>query len=640
MNYALSVIVPCYNEASRLTETLASIREFVSRSACFGADDLEWIFVDDGSSDGTLGMLEAYATGARHTRVVALPMNEGKGAAVIAGDAVARAPIRVFTDCDLATPLPALEEIPHLFRDCEADLVIGSRHTPWSSLVRPQPWARRAAGRLFSFVMAHFHRSAFTDTQCGFKAWHEEFSDAVVQRLEDRGWSFDLEMIGRAERLQATILELPVDWTDQGGSKVRALVDGPRMLFEGIKYWLKFTPRVMMGLGLVTAIVCVFQAMDWPIDVVVYHEAWTKTALRQLEGIYTPERTLVDGYYSPLFAVLGVPFSFMSMTAVRVGYTLVEFALLGATLVLLKRWTRYRLGRTALGVAFWLTFYLAFLNTVFGQFQQGNLSLPIFYLCLLSGYSYLFNHRVLSAFWLSLAINIKIFPLFLLGLAILRRDWRFLGYASAFLLLSVLVPALYFGWDANLELHRESLTVLSEFGPGSDPGRVQYQSLPSALYRVASHFGADPHLAMRGAQFFVVAAAAAVWWKFRLRLSTEWIVVYSFFLAFTAQFLPYSWIPSMGFFYAPLVLLTMQGWAAERRWPYAVSLLVFVALYSVSTEALLGRELNNLLEFWSIPTIGIWVFLISAFLYWTKKVQAPERGCPGPPELTQFAPGA
>ena len=517
MNYALSVIVPCYNEASRLTETLASIREFVSRSACFGADDLEWIFVDDGSSDGTLGMLEAYATGARHTRVVALPINEGKGAAVLAGDAVARAPIRVFTDCDLATPLPALEEIPHLFRDCEADLVIGSRHTPWSSLVRPQPRARRAAGRLFSFVMAHFHRSAFTDTQCGFKAWNEEFSDSVVQRLEDPGWSFDLEMIGRAEQLQLTILELPVDWTDREGSKVRALVDGPRMLFKGMKYWLKFTPRVMMGLGLVTAIVCVFQAMDWPIDVVVYHEAWTKTALRQLEGIYTPERTLVDGYYSPLFAVLGVPFSFMSMTAVRVGYTLVEFALLGATLVLLKRWTRYRLGRTALGVAFWLTFYLAFLNTVFGQFQQGNLSLPIFYLCLLSGYSYLFNHRVLSAFWLSLAINIKIFPLFLLGLAILRRDWRFLGYASAFLLLSVLVPALYFGWDANWELHREFLTVLSDFGRSSDPGRVQYQSLPSALFRVASHFGADTHLAMRAAQFLVVAAATAVWWKLRLR---------------------------------------------------------------------------------------------------------------------------
>jgi dolichyl-phosphate beta-glucosyltransferase len=636
---SVSVIIPCFNEADRLTDTLASIREFTTRTTVFGADDLEWIFVDDGSSDGTLDLLEAYATGARHTRVVALPMNQGKGAAVLAGDAVARAPIRAFTDCDLATPLSALEEIPCLFRDYGADLVIGSRHTPWSSLVRPQPWARRVAGRLFSFVMAHFHRSAFTDTQCGFKAWHEEFARSVVQRLEERGWSFDLEMIGRAEQLQLTMLELPISWTDREGSKVRAAIDGPRMLFQGIKYWLKFTPRVMMGLGLVTAIVCVFQAMDWPIDVVVYHEAWTKTALRQLEGIYTPERTLAGGYYySPLFAVLGVPFSFMSMTAARVGYALMEFILLGATLILLKRWTRDRLGRTSLGIAFWLTFYLAFLNTVFGQFQQGNLSLPIFYLCLLSGYSYLFNHRVLSAFWLSLAINIKIFPVFLLGLAILRRDWRFLGYASAFLLLSVLVPALYFGWDANWELHREWLTVLSEYGPENDPGRVQYQSLPSALFRVASHFGADPHLAVRAAQFLVVAAATAVWWKFRLRLSTEWIVLYSFFLAFTAQFLPYSWIPSMGFFYAPLVLVTMQGWAADRRWPYAIYLVIFLLMYSLSTEAFLGRELNDTIEYWSIPTIGIWVFLFAAYRYWIPRSEASPDPSSHFPRLAHFTP--
>jgi len=469
------------------------------------------------------------------------------------------------------------------------------------------------AGRLFSFVMSHFHRSAFTDTQCGFKAWHEKFSRSVVQRLEDRGWSFDLEMIGRAEQEQATILELPVDWTDRDGSKVRAAVDGPRMLRKGMKYWLRFMPRAMLGLGLIAAVVCAFLALEWP---------------------------SADGYYSPLFAVLGVPFSFMSMTASRVGFALVEFALLGATLVMIKRWARYRLGRTTLGVVFWLTFYLAFLNTVFGQFQQGSLSLLIFYLCLLSGYSYVFNHRALSAFWLSLAININIFPLFLLGLAILRRDWRFLGYASAFLLLSVLIPALYFGWDANWELHREFLAVLSEYGLENDPGAVQYQSLPSALFRVASLVGVDPRLAMQAGQLLVVAAATAVWWRFRRRLGTEWIVVYSFFLALTAQFLPYSWIPSMGFFYAPLVLLTIQGWSAERRWPYSVPLVALLALYSLTSEAFLGRELNDLLAFWSIPTVGIWVFLFGAWTYWTRRLETAPDPDSHFPDLAHFMPGS
>ena len=636
----LSVIIPCYNEADRLADTFADIRDFTSRTASFGDDDLEWIFVDDGSSDGTLALLEAHAAADPHARVVALPANRGKGAAVVAGDTIARAPIRAFTDCDLATPLSALEEIPRLFQEYGADLVIGSRHTPWSSLVRPQPWPRRVVGRLFSFVMAHFHRSAFTDTQCGFKAWHEEFSRSVVQRLEDRGWSFDLEMIGRAEQLQATILELPIAWTDRDGSKVRAAVDGPRMLRKGMGYWLRFTPRVMMGLGLVAAIICVFQAMDWPNDLGAYLEAWRLTGLRQLEGVYTPERTSGGGYYySPLFAVLGIPFSLMSVNAFRAVYTLLEFAFLGAALIMLKRWTRYRLGRTSLGVVFWLTFHLAFINTVFGMFQQGNVVLPVFYLCLLSGYSYLFGHRALSAFWLSLAINIKVFPVFLLGLAILRRDWRFLGYVSAFLLLFVLAPALYLGWDANWQLHREFLTVLAEYGPENDLTRVQFQSLPAALFRVAAHFGADPHLAMRAGQLFVVAAATAVWWKFRLRLGTEWIVVYSFFLAFTAQFLPYSWIPSMGFFYAPLVLLTMHGWAADRRWPYSVALVIFLATYSLSTEAIVGRELNDLLEYWSIPTLGIWAMLIGAYRYWTRRLEAAPDPDSHFPELAHFTPG-
>lgn len=629
----LSVIIPCYNEADHLPGTLASIRNFTRRTTAFRTGELEWIFVDDGSSDTTLSLLEAQAASDPLSQVVALPENQGKGAAVRAGDAVARAPIRAFTDCDLATPLSALEEIPRLFQEFGADLVIGSRHTPWSTLVRPQNWPRRLVGRLFSFVIAHFHRSSFTDTQCGFKAWHARFSESVVQRLEDSGFSFDLELIGRAEQQRATILELPVAWTDKAGSKVRTAVDGPRMLYKGAEDWLRFTPRVMIGLGLTTAIICAFQAADWPIDVVVYHEAWTKAALRQFDIIYTPERTLAGGYYySPLFAVLGVPFSFLSMLAARVGYAVVEFALIGSSLVLVKRWARYRMGHATLGVVFWLTFYLAFLNTVFGQFQQGNLSLPIFFLCLLSGYSYLFGHRALSAFWLSLAINIKIFPLFLLGLAILRRDWRFLGYASAFLLASVLIPALYFGWDANLELHRGFLAVLSEYGPVNDPGRVQYQSLPSALFRVAPYVGADPRLAMQAGQLLVVAAATAVWWRFRRCMSTEWIVVYSFFLAFTAQFLPYSWIPSMGFFYAPLVLLTMLGWSTERRWPYSVPLVAFLALYSLSTEALLGRELNDLLEFWSIPTIGIWVFLFGALRYWTRRLETapvPDTHFPG-----------
>ena len=635
----LSVIVPCYNEGERLAATLGEIREFSGRAPGL-AGGIEWIFVDDGSSDDTLQLLEDNAAVVANFRILALPANRGKGAAIVAGDRIARAPIRAFTDCDLATPLSALEALPRLFREHGAELVIGSRHTPWSRLIQPQPPLRRLAGRLFSFVMAHFHRSAFTDTQCGFKAWSAEFSSSVVQQIEEGGWSFDLEMIGRAEARQARILELPVAWTDSEGSKVRASVDGPRMLLDGVGYWLRFTPRVILGLGLLVAVIFVFQGLDWPNDVTVYHEAWTNAALRRLDDLYTPERTGQGGYYySPLFALLGVPLAHLPSRATALLYIVVEGGLLGASLVILKRWTRYQAGRTSLGVVFWLTFLLAFLNTALGQFHQANVSLPIFFLCLMSGYSYLFGHRRLSAAWLALAINIKVFPAFLVGFALLRRDWRFCGWLAGFLVLLYLAPALYFGWDANLQLHREFLTVLAGYGPENDMARMVYQSLPTAFYRFALNLGEDQALlALRTGQALVVAAATLVWWTFRNRLDTHWILVYSFFLALTAQFLPYSWIPSMGFFYAPLTLITMHGWAVRRRWPYSAALVGFLLLYSLSTEFILGRPLNDAVEYASIPTLGIWILLVGAFAYWTRGCGPGSRPDSHFPALPDIAP--
>ncbi|MEJ2483305.1 MAG: glycosyltransferase [Gemmatimonadota bacterium] len=635
----LSVIVPCYNEGDRLADTFDAIRDFASQTTKFEGG-IEWIFVDDGSTDATFALIEEHAATNPTARGVRLPANAGKGAAVVAGDRVARAPIRAFTDCDLATPLRSLEQLPRLFREFSADLVIGSRHTPWSRLIRPQPPLRRLAGRLFSFVMAHFHRSAFTDTQCGFKAWNRDFSRSVVQRLGESGWSFDLEMIGRAESRRARILELPVAWTDKEGSKVHAAVDGPRMLRDGMEFWLRYTPRLLLGLGLLVAVIFVFQGLDWPNDVKVYHEAWTNAALRRFDAIYTPGRNGQGGFYdSPLFAMLGAPLSHLPPRTAALLYIVVQGGLLGASLVLLKRWTRYQIGETSLGVVFWLTFLLAFLNTALGQFHQGNLSLPIFLLCLMSGYSYLFGHRALSAGWLALAINIKVFPAFLIGFALLRRDWRFCAWLAGILLLLVLTPALYFGWDVNLQLHGEFLSVLSGYGSENDRARVVYQSLPTAFYRIALGLGEPSALnALRAGQLLVVAAAIWVWWAFRRRLRTDWILVYSFFLALTAQFLPYSRIPSMGFFYAPLALITMHGWASRTRWPYSASLVGFLLLYSFSTEFILGRRLNDALEYASIPTLGIWILLVGAFVYWTRGSESGSRPASHFPALPDFTP--
>ncbi len=294
-------------------------------------------------------------------------------------------------------------------------------------------------------------------------------------------------------------------------------------------------------------------------------------------------------------------------------FVLLEFALLAASLILLKRWTRYRVGQISLSIVFWLTFLALFLDTVLGQFHAGDVSLPIFFLCFLSGYSYLFRHKLLSAFWLGLAIDIGVFPVFLLGLAILQRDWRFLGYVFALLALFAVAPTLFFGWDGNWQLHRAFLAELAGHGP---------------------------EIAMRAAQVAAVGAAILVWWTFRRHMQSEWIVVYSFFLAFTAQIVPSSWVDQPGFFYAPLVLLTMTGWATHRRWPYSAAVAVLFCTWSLSAEGILGRDLNHLLEHWSVPTIGVWVFLVAAYVWWRRELQSGGKFGGHPPPLPHLAPGA
>ena len=640
MAYTLSVIVPCYNEAPRLADSLAQIQEFLSRSTVFDEGDVEWIFVDDGSVDDTAAILARHAAVHAHVRYVTLPRNQGKGAAVRAGDRIARAEIRAFTDSDLASPLSALEELPRSFAECQPDLVLASRHTPWSRVADRQPWARFVGGRLFSFFMAHCHRSAFTDTQCGLKAWSAGFSARVVQQLEDPGWSFDLEIISRAEARQAKILELPIVWSDREGSKVRALIDGPRMVWRGLRYYFKYSPRTLTVATLLTCALCILAATRWRNDFVIYYDAWLKTRLLDLADLYTPERESQGGYYySPLFAVLGAPITFVSPVVATIVHVAVQFGLVSTSLILLKRWTRYQLGRVSLSVVLWVTVLLLFLNTLMGQFENGNVSLLIFFLCLLSGYTYLFRRKLLSASLLGLAINVKIFPVFLLGFAILQRDRRFLTYCVGVLLFLTVAPVLYLGWDINWQLHREFLSALARYGAQNDYARVEYQSLPSALFRLATHVEADAQLALRLGQLVVVGAATAVWWTFRKRMRSEWIIVFSFFLAFTAQFVPSSWVHHMGFYYAPLVLLTLQGWAEQRRWPYAATFVAFFAAYALSAQGVVGRAVNDFLEYWSVPTVGIWIFLAGAYAHWKNTPPAAE--CPFVRrELAHLAPGA
>ena len=97
-----------------------------------------------------------------------------------------------------------------------------------------QPWLREQAGRLFNFALRLSGATRLADTQCGFKAFRREAARAIFPLVEQDGFGFDVEVIVLAEMLGFRILELPVDWADAAGSKVRPLRDGISSLAEAV----------------------------------------------------------------------------------------------------------------------------------------------------------------------------------------------------------------------------------------------------------------------------------------------------------------------------------------------------------------------------------------------------------------------
>ncbi|HNC94834.1 MAG TPA: glycosyltransferase family 2 protein [Myxococcota bacterium] len=218
---SLSVILPAYNEAGRLAQSLAQLR-----SALGSYREVELLVVDDGSTDSTLET--AMRAGAR---VLPLSPNAGKGWAVREGMLLARGERRLICDVDLSTPPDQLEKLWKTL-DEGAQVAIGSRSLPTSEVRRRQPWYREGMGRSFNRLVQGLVMPGFIDTQCGFKLFDGEAADAIFRRLKVRGFAFDVEVLVIAAALGYRVEEVPVVWENHPNSSVGLVEDSAKMLVD------------------------------------------------------------------------------------------------------------------------------------------------------------------------------------------------------------------------------------------------------------------------------------------------------------------------------------------------------------------------------------------------------------------------
>ena len=217
----LSVVIPAYNESHRIEATLSAVQHYLEGRAY----SYEVIVVDDGSRDDTVARVQALAAHWPALRVVRLPSNQGKGAAVRTGCLEATGERVLFMDADHSTRIEQIEDfLPHL--DGRFEIVTGVR-----AFQEGESRARRIVGLGF-LMLAHLivFQKAVVDSQCGFKCFTREAVQAIFPRTHVNGGTIDVEILYYAHRLDLPIYFQPVEWRNAPESTIsplRCLVQDP-----------------------------------------------------------------------------------------------------------------------------------------------------------------------------------------------------------------------------------------------------------------------------------------------------------------------------------------------------------------------------------------------------------------------------
>jgi dolichyl-phosphate beta-glucosyltransferase len=229
----LSLIVPAYNEARRIRQTLEAMRSYLAaRGLAY-----EILVAADGV-DGTREIAAELSAGDPRIGVFGSPQRQGKGRGIRLGVARARGRLVGFVDGDDKTPIEELDKLlPWLERGF--DLVIGSRGMADSQVEVPQALYRRVGSRAFGLVLhTLLGLRHVRDTQCGFKVFRGDVARDLFARQKIDGYLFDVEILHLATQSGYRIKEVGVRWRDDRDSRLdlvagnwRNMVDLLRICF-------------------------------------------------------------------------------------------------------------------------------------------------------------------------------------------------------------------------------------------------------------------------------------------------------------------------------------------------------------------------------------------------------------------------
>lgn len=228
---ALSVIVPAYREGPRIHDNLLKLLDELDKLGV----DYEVLVVSDGNTDETVS--ESQRVASDRIQVLAYPVNEGKGFAIMHGVRQAKGDLIAFIDADMELDPSGIARFMEIQKKTDCDIVIGSKRHPDSRVSYPP--LRRVQSWMYQQLIRVLFNLDVKDTQTGIKLFRGDLLRSVVPLLAVKRFAFDLELLVVARHLgYKRIVEAPIqleyrfETTTSPSAAYRALWDTAAIFYR------------------------------------------------------------------------------------------------------------------------------------------------------------------------------------------------------------------------------------------------------------------------------------------------------------------------------------------------------------------------------------------------------------------------
>ncbi len=217
----VSIIVPVYNEELRIKPFLRELKHVLK-------PDWEVIFVNDGSFDGTLEILEKFNI--INKSIISYKKNKGKGFAVKTGAMAAKGKYIIFIDADGSIHPSQINSMLKYLSQYE--VVVGTRASKESKV--KASFIRKILGIIFNSYVNFLYNIKIKDNLCGFKGFKRDVAKQLFANLLSERWIFDVELFYKIKKQGISLYQMPIKWVHKHNSKMH-VIDPLKMIYELLK---------------------------------------------------------------------------------------------------------------------------------------------------------------------------------------------------------------------------------------------------------------------------------------------------------------------------------------------------------------------------------------------------------------------